>query len=106
MKQRIQDEGFIELSAKCGRLKMRSADGKMRTTDAGDTETILRIVQSIPSPKAEPFKQWLAKVATERLQEDAHQVELKSAWSPSTARRATPRSGLADACRAFCIVLM
>jgi DNA-damage-inducible protein D len=71
MKQRIQDEGFVELSAKCGRLKMRSADGKMRITDAANTETLLRIIQSIPSPKAEPFKRWLAQVGTERLQEEA-----------------------------------
>ena len=62
MKRRIQDEGFRELSAKCLQLKMRSPlDGKKYKTDAADTETMLRIVQSIPSPKAEPFKQWLAR---------------------------------------------
>jgi hypothetical protein len=71
MKQRIQDEGFRELSAKCGQLKMRSpADGKYYTTDAADRETMFRIVQSVPSPRAEPFKQWLARTAEERLQEE------------------------------------
>jgi DNA-damage-inducible protein D len=69
MKARIQDEGFRELSTKCRQLKMRSLDGKRYSTDAADTETLLRIMQSIPSPKAEPFKQWLAKVGTERIEE-------------------------------------
>ncbi|HKT39326.1 MAG TPA: Bro-N domain-containing protein [Ktedonobacterales bacterium] len=69
MKQRIQDEGFREVYAKCVRLKMEAPDGKQRLTDAADAETLFRIIQSIPSPKAEPFKQWLAKVARERLDE-------------------------------------
>ena len=56
MKARIQDEGFRELSTKCRQLKMRSLDGKSYKTDAADVETMLRIVQSIPSPRAEPFK--------------------------------------------------
>jgi DNA-damage-inducible protein D len=64
-----QDEGFSELHAKIVQLKMRSLDGKNYATDAADTETMLRVVQSIPSPKAEPFKQWLAKVGAERLEE-------------------------------------
>lgn len=71
MKARIQDEGFRELSTKCRQLKMRSLDGKSYKTDAADVETMLRIVQSIPSPKAEPVKQWLAKVGAERLEEIA-----------------------------------
>jgi DNA-damage-inducible protein D len=57
MKRRVQDEGFLELSAKCRQLKMPSADGKQYSTDAADAETMLRIIQSIPSPKAEPIKQ-------------------------------------------------
>jgi hypothetical protein len=70
MKRRIaDDEGFVEVYANCVQLKLRSADGKMRETDCADTETLLRIVQSVPSPKAEPFKQWLARVGTERLAE-------------------------------------
>jgi DNA-damage-inducible protein D len=71
VKRRVQDEGFTEVVTKCHRLKMRSLDGKMRTTDAADVETLLRIIQSIPSPKAEPVKQWLAGVGAERLQEEA-----------------------------------
>jgi DNA-damage-inducible protein D len=69
MKRRIRDEGFRELYAKCVQLKLPSADGKSYVTDTADTETLLRIIQSIPSPKAEPVKQWLAKVGTERLAE-------------------------------------
>ena len=71
MKRHVQAEGFIELLEKIQQLKMPSADGKHYKTDAGNTETILRIIQSIPSPKAEPFKRWLARVGTERLQEEA-----------------------------------
>jgi DNA-damage-inducible protein D len=74
MKRRIQDEGFRELSAKCLQLKMRSLDGKLRETDAADTETMLRIVQSIPSPKAEPIKQWLAQEGARRLDEVAGEL--------------------------------
>ena len=71
MKIRITDEGFQELWTKCPQLKMRShTDGKYYTTDAADRETLLRILQSIPSPKAEPFRQWLARVGEERLQEE------------------------------------
>jgi hypothetical protein len=69
LKVKLVDEGFIEVSEKIGQLKMEAADGKQRLTDAANEETILRIVQSIPSPKAEPFKQWLARVGHERLQE-------------------------------------
>lgn len=68
LKAKLQAEGN-EVSQKLGQLKMEAPDGKMRETDAADTETLLRIIQSIPSPKAEPFKQWLAKVGYERMQE-------------------------------------
>ncbi len=69
LKRRVTDEGFREVYAKCVQLKMAAPDGKQRLTDAADTETMLRIIQSIPSPKAEPFKQWLARVGSERLEE-------------------------------------
>lgn len=69
LKKKLQDEGFNEVSDKIGQLKMEAPDGKMRATDAANTETTFRIIQSIPSPKAEPFKQWFAKVAYERIQE-------------------------------------
>ncbi len=81
LKRRVQDEGFVELLAKCKQLKMRSLDGKRYATDAADTETLLRIIQSIPSPKAEPFKQWLAKVGTERIEENA-QRDLLAGLTP------------------------
>jgi hypothetical protein len=68
LKTKLQAEGN-ETSQKLGHLKMRAEDGKMRETDVADTATLLRIIQSIPSPKAEPFKQWLAKVGYERMQE-------------------------------------
>jgi DNA-damage-inducible protein D len=69
MKTRVKTEEGLELSTICRQLKMMAADGKMRSTDAADTQSLLRIIQSIPSPKAEPFKQWLAKVGYERMQE-------------------------------------
>ncbi len=68
LKTKLQAEGN-ETSQKLGHLKMQAEDGKMRETDVADTATLLRIIQSIPSPKAEPFKQWLAKVGYERMQE-------------------------------------
>ena len=66
LKQRLKAEGN-ETVTNCHGLKMRAADGKMRMADVADTEQLLRIIQSIPSPKAEPFKMWLAKVGAERL---------------------------------------
>ncbi|GAB6393859.1 MAG: Bro-N domain-containing protein/phage antirepressor [Bacteroidales bacterium] len=66
LKKRLRDEGN-EPVTNCNRLKMRAQDGKMRLTDVASTEQVFRIIQSIPSPKAEPFKQWLAQVAKERL---------------------------------------
>jgi len=69
LKKKLLQEGFEQLSAKIGQLKMKSSDGKKYFTDVADVKTLLRIIQSIPSPKAEPFKQWLAHVAAERLDE-------------------------------------
>lgn len=68
LKQRLKTEGN-ETVTNCHALKMRAADGKMRKTDVADTEQLFRLIQSIPSPKAEPFKQWMAQVASERLDE-------------------------------------
>ena len=69
MKIRIKSEDGLELSTICRQLKLKASDGKMRETDCTNTQNLLRIIQSIPSPKAEPFKQWLAKVGYERMQE-------------------------------------
>lgn len=66
LKKRLKDDGN-ETVTNCNGLKMPAADGKMRLTDVADTEQLLRIIQSVPSPKAEPFKMWLAKVGTARL---------------------------------------
>ena len=66
LKQRLKAEGN-ETVTNCHALKMRAADGKMRITDVADTEQLFRLIQSIPSPKAEPFKQWMASVAAHRL---------------------------------------
>jgi DNA-damage-inducible protein D len=71
MKKRVKSKDGFELSTICRQLKLKASDGKMRETDIADTKTLLRIIQSIPSPKAEPFKQWLAKVGYERMQEIA-----------------------------------
>lgn len=69
LKTRAETEEEIQLSTICRQLKLTAEDGKMRETDCADTEGMLRIIQSIPSPKAEPFKRWLAKVGFERIQE-------------------------------------
>ena len=72
MKNRLKKEGAIELVTNCNQLKMRSPkDGKTYKTDCADTEQLLRIIQSIPSPKAEPFKRWLAAIGAERIREIA-----------------------------------
>ncbi len=68
LKAKLRKEGS-ELSDKIGQLKMSAEDGKLRMTDVADTEQLFRLIQSIPSPKAEPFKRWLAQVAAERLDE-------------------------------------
>jgi DNA-damage-inducible protein D len=69
MKARVKDESNLQLSTICRQLKLQAPDGKMRETDCANTEGLFRIIQSIPSPKAEPFKRWLAKVGYERVQE-------------------------------------
>ena len=71
LKERLRAEGADQLLTNCQQLKMLAPDGKMRLTDVLDTEGILRLIQSIPSPKAEPFKLWLAQVGSERLDEIA-----------------------------------
>ena len=68
LKTRLKKEGS-EVATNCSRLKLLATDGKMRITDVADTEQILRLIQSVPSPKAEPFKLWLAKVGYERIEE-------------------------------------
>lgn len=69
LKKRLKSEGADELLTDCKQLKMKAQDGKKRLTDVADTEQLLRIIQSVPSPKAEPFKLWLARVGSERIEE-------------------------------------
>jgi len=69
LKKRLIEEGADQLLTNCKQLKMKASDGKMRLTDVADTEQVLRLVQSIPSKKAEPFKSWLAKIGNERIDE-------------------------------------
>ncbi len=69
MKTRVKNEEGFEPSTICRRFKMQAFDGKMRETDAANTEGFLRVIQPIPSPKAGPFKRWLAKLGYERVQE-------------------------------------
>ncbi len=69
LKKKLYSEGYVEVSEKIGQLKMPAPDGKMRLTDCADTETMFRIIQSIPSPKVEPLKRWLARVGRERIDE-------------------------------------
>ncbi len=69
LKKKLIQEGYDEVYEKIVQLKMKASDGKMRETDTANTESLLRIVQSIPSPKAQPFKLWLARVGYERIQE-------------------------------------
>ena len=75
LKKRLLDEGSNETVTKCNGLKMIAEDGKMRLTDVADTETIFRLIQSVPSPNAEPFKLWLARVGYERI-EETHDPEM------------------------------
>jgi hypothetical protein len=69
LKIKLTKEGYVEVSEKIGQLKLSAQDGKQYLTDCANTETLFRIIQAIPSPKAEPFKRWLAKVGYERVQE-------------------------------------
>lgn len=69
LKKKLADEGYFEVSENIGQLKLLASDGKKYLTDCANTETIFRIIQSIPSPKAEPFKRWLARVGYERVKE-------------------------------------
>jgi len=99
MKQREKVSG-IELSTICRQFKIEAPDGKLRETDCANTEGIFRIIQSIPSPKAEPFKRWLAKVGYERVQE-IEDPELATARTRELYRaKGTRKPGLKNGCAA------
>ena len=89
LKERLNNEGNQTVT-NCHQLKLRAADGKMRKTDVADTEQLFRLIQSVPSPKAEPFKMWLAQVASERIEElqdpemgNGEFWSSTSSWGPS-----------------------
>jgi len=87
LKRKLERQGFTELHDKIVQLKMPSKDGKMRSTDCVDTETLFRLIQSIPSPKAEPFRRWLAKVGYERiLEEQDPEIAIKRALATYKAK--------------------
>lgn len=95
LKQRLKEEGAVQLLTNCQQLKMTATDGKKRLTDVANTEQLLRIIQSIPSPKAEPFKAWLAMVGREHIEEtiDPEQA-IDRAWSGMTTKQYKRLKGL------------
>ena len=108
LKTKLKDEGS-ELSHNLGQLKMQASDGKMRATDVADTEQLFRLIQSIPSPKAEPFKQWMAQVASARMDQmqdpelsiqqamvDYRRLGYNEKWIKSRLRSIEVRNDLTD----------
>ena len=96
LKKRLVEEGASQLLTNCKQLKMKASDGKQRLTDVADTAQLLRIIQSIPSKKAEPFKVWLAEVGRERIEETidpeqaidrALETYLKKGYAPDWVRQ-------------------
>lgn len=97
LKSRLKAEGS-ELATKCSQLKMQAADGKFYKTDAATTEQLLRLIQSIPSPKAEPFKLWLASVGAERIKETANpELAIDRAFE-TYLKKAIRRNGFISGC--------
>jgi prophage antirepressor-like protein len=100
LKTRLKAEGS-QLTTNCSQLKMQSSDGKFYKTDVADTEQLFRLIQSIPSPKAEPFKLWLAQVASERLDEMFETILVKFVfYSPRFNRSGAPPVGYRKQLRA------
>lgn len=109
LKNRLKKEGADELLTNCKQLKLRATDGKLRATDVADTEQLLRIIQSIPSKKAEPLKQWLAEVGAQRIDQmqdpelsieqavrDYHRLGYSDAWINQRIRSIEVRKELTD----------
>ncbi len=96
LKQRLKEEGN-ETVTNCHGLKMTASDGKKRLTDVADTEQLLRIIQSVPSPKAEPFKMWLARVGKERIDETIDpELAIDRAFE-TYQKKAIPKNGYISA---------
>ena len=111
LKQRLKAEGN-ETVTNCHQLKLRAADGKMRITDVADTTQLFRVIQSIPSPKAEPFKQWMAQVASQRMDQmqdpelsidqaivDYKRLGYSDAWINQRIKSIEVRKELTDECK-------
>lgn len=96
LKQRLKAEGN-ETVTNCHALKLKAADGKMRKTDVADQEQLFRLIQSIPSPKAEPFKQWMAQVASTRIDQMQDPNLIFSRLLPTTSASAIPTVGSTSA---------
>ena len=96
LKHRLNKEGS-QLVTNCNQLKLEAADGKSYLTDVANAETLLRLVQSVPSPKAEPIKLWLAKVGYERMQEMAAPPAPSNAPAPPGKNMAAATSGFSNA---------
>ncbi len=90
LKTRLKNEGN-QTATNCSQLKFTAEDGKMRLTDVANPEQLLRLIQSIPSPKAEPFKMWLAKVGYERIQETANPSKALDHAQPLGSTRTQPK---------------
>jgi hypothetical protein len=87
MKIRVKEEDGFQLSTICRQLKLVATDGKKRATDCANTEGIFRLIQFIPSPKAEPFRRWLAKVGYERVQEKNSKIHLVQPYTAKNSFR-------------------
>ena len=98
LKQRLKAEGS-ELVTNCHQLKMKATDGKRRLTDVANTEQLLRIIQSVPSKKAEPFKMWLAMVGRERIEEIIDPELTIERALDTTPKKAIPRNGSTSGCK-------
>ena len=102
LKQRLKEEGADQLLTNCQQLKLKSPkDGKRYNTDVADTEQLLRIIQSIPSPKAEPFKLWLAQVGRDRIEETIDPELTIDRALETYLKKATAANGSTSACKPF-----
>jgi hypothetical protein len=102
LKKKLLSEGYIEVADKIGQLKLPAPDGKLRETDCAETETIFRIIQSVPSPKVEPLKRWLACVGKERLDKiENPELATIQRMKEIYEKKGTRRIGSINACGAL-----
>lgn len=99
LKNRLKKEGNQSVTS-CNQLKLPASDGKLYKTDVADQEQLFRLIQSIPSPKAEPIKQWIARVASERIDESKIRRKPLTEATSTTEGKATEKGGSNSVCRA------